>query len=398
MQKATFKSLIELYSEVPEPRVVGRCKHKLVDILVIITCSYLCGISDWEEIELFANERKDWFKKYLELPNGIPSHDTLLRTFKIIDAKAFELIFFEWIQSVVKLKKNQVVAFDGKKVSGTFPWCGSEKGQALSLLNIWAVGDEITLGQKGIKETGYSEPGGIKDCLDYLNLEGMIVTADAASSVLSVAQKIIEKKAHYLLPIKYSQKAQSKALKNIGSLKIKWGKYSLQSTVRGREEKRVCEVIHDKKIIKSFVEKYKWPELKTIGIIKYYRKEKDMRIVIPTKQEDGSYKLIKNRGEYKELREEKFYLCSKRITAKSLLTKAQSHWHLENKLNWQLDVTFKEDANRTRDKVAAENMSMIRKICLNILKSEKTFNKSLKLKSRKCLINEAYLEKTLFNS
>lgn len=400
-RKSLFKddpldSLIDLYEQIPEPRVKGRCKHKLVDVLVIITCAYLCGVADWEEIELFANEKIKWFKKYLELPSGIPSHDTFLRVFKLIDPKAFELIFLNWIQSVIDLKKDQVIAFDGKKVSGTNPKSLKDKERALCLLNIWAVDNNLTLGQLRVKSTGFSESLGIKECLDYLNLEGMIVTADSASAFTGVAEKIRSKKADYLLPIKRSNKSQAQALEEILQKKVKKSKAIKKEKIRGREEIRACEVISDKKVIDEFSSVYKWPDLKVIGVMNYYRKEKEKRVVKQVPSQDGGWKWIKVDGEYRELSEQKFYLSSRILTAEELMEKARSHWHLENKLNWHLDVTFLEDANRTRDKNAAENMSMVRKICLNLLKGETTFNKSLKLKKRKCHMNEAYLEKVLF--
>lgn len=392
-----FNSLVGLYEEIPEPRVEGRCKHKLVDILVIITSAYLCGVTDWEEIEFFAKEKIDWFKKYLELPNGIPSHDTFLRVFKIINPEAFELIFFNWIQSVVELKRNQVIAFDGKKVSGTYPKPASEKGKALCLLNVWAVGNDITLGQFKIKSTGFSESLGIKECLDYIDVRGMIVTADAASAFPTVADKIRAVGGDYLLPIKRSNKAQAKDLEKLLGMKIKKKTFTTSEKARAREEKRSCEVIQDEKIIEEFKLKYRWSDLKTIAVVNYFRKEEDKRIVKQEIAKDGSWKWIKVNGKYRELSERKFYLSSRKLMPKELLQHARSHWNLENKLNWHLDVTFAEDANRTRDKVAAENMSLIRKICLNLLNAETSFNKSLKFKKRKCLMNETYLEKVLFN-
>lgn len=395
-EKKLIGSLVKLYKKVPEPRVPGRCKHKLIDILVLITCAFLCDITEWEEIELYGNEKINWLKKYLELPNGIPSHDTLLRVFKIIDAHTFEIIFFEWIQSVVKLKKEQVIAFDGKRVSGTYPWPASAKGKTLSLLNIWAVEDGIALGQMGIKTTGFSEMTGIKECLKYLNLEGMLVTADAACGFPTVAKSVRDKKADYLLSVKRTNRLQAKELDEIfKEPKLKTHKNKCVS--RGREELRVCGVLTDTDVIKKFGERFNWPDLNTIGVVHYYRKEKDRRTVKQELQKNGAWKWSQNTGEYRELKEKKFYLSSRKLLPKELLEKARSHWHIENKLNWQLDVTFREDANRTRDKVAAQNMSMIRKICLNLLKAETSVKSSLKWKKKKCVLNEAYLEKVLFN-
>jgi predicted transposase YbfD/YdcC len=395
-RKDVFKTIVDLYESIPEPRVHGRCKHKLVDILVIITCSYLVGINDWEEVELYANEKIDWFKQYLELPSGIPSHDTFSRVFKLIDAKAFELVFFSWIQSVIELKEDQVIAFDGKRVSGTYPMSASSKGQALSLLNIWAVDNNITLGQLKISVTGFPESLGIKECIDYIDIKGMIVTADAASSYPSLGEAIISRGGNYLLPVKRSNRPQAKALDAICKLDLKREIYKRSDKKRGREELRVFETINDKKVIDNFCKTFKWPGLKVIGICYYTRKEKDRRIGVHEAQKDGSWKWTKNNADFRELSEKKFYLSSKDLSAKELAEKARSHWHVENKLNWHLDVTFGEDNNRTRDRVAAENMAMVRKICINLLNAETSFKKSLKLKKRKCQINDSYLEKVLF--
>jgi predicted transposase YbfD/YdcC len=396
-RKDAFETIVTLYENVPEPRVKGRCKHKLVDILVLVTCGYLCGVEDWEELELFANEKIDWFKKYLELPSGIPSHDTLLRTFKLIDPKAFELIFFEWIQKVTELKKGQVIAFDGKRITGTYPFSGSDRGQALSLLNIWAVDDNVSLGQLKISVTGFPESVGIKECLDYINIKGMIITADAASSFPTLANKIIDKGGDYLLPVKISNLNKSQDLQILSLSSSKKKSYKKTERHKGRGEMRMYEVVRDLKIIEEYAERYHWPSLKSIGIVTYYRQEKDRRIVKPILQGEDNWKWIKVDDEYREFYKQKFYLSSLDLTAEGLATKSRSHWHVENKLNWHLDVTFNEDGNKTRDKVAAENMSLVRKICINLLKHESTLKKSLKLKKRKCQMNESYLEKVLFN-
>jgi predicted transposase YbfD/YdcC len=168
----------------------------------------------------------------------------------------------------------------------------------------------------------------------------MIVTTDAASSFTGVAEKIRSKKADYLLPIKKSNKAQAIALEKILVSNKFQSQFVKEEKVRGRQETRVCKVITDKKILAGFCEKYPWPDLKTIAVVSYYRKDKEKRVVKQIPQKDGSWKWMKVNDEYRELSEQKFYLSSRLSTAEELMERARSHWHLENKLNWHLDVTL----------------------------------------------------------
>ena len=195
-------SLEACFSDLPDPRVQGRCDHKLMDILIIAVCAVLCGADSWVGVETVARAKETWFRQFLKLENGVPSHDTFGDVFAKIDSEAFQTCFMRWVESVFRVTKGQVVALDGKTLRGSHK---REAGKdAIHLVNAWAVSTGIVLGQRKV-DGKTNEISAIPELLRLLNVSGCIVTIDAMGCQKDIAQTIRAEKADYILRVKDNQ-------------------------------------------------------------------------------------------------------------------------------------------------------------------------------------------------
>lgn len=195
-------SLKRYFGELPDPRVEGRCEHRLVDIIVTAICGVLSGSEGWEDIEEFGHSKLEWLQQFLELPNGIPSHDTFRRVFSLLDATAFQEQFMRWVEGVFRVTQGQVVALDGKTVRGSRDEANGKK--ALHLVSAWASENGVLLGQRKVAEKS-NEITAIPALLEQLYVAGCIVTIDAMGCQTEIARTIIEQQADYVLALKGNQ-------------------------------------------------------------------------------------------------------------------------------------------------------------------------------------------------
>src|SRR5579859_2487756 len=203
-RKATMTddSLEGYFGDMPDPRVVGRCEHKLVDIIIIGICGVLCGAEGWEDIEEFGQSKASWLRQFLELPCGIPSHDTFRRVFSLLDATAFQERFARWVERVFSVERGQVIAIDGKTVRGSHD---KRAGQgAIHLVSAWASESGLLLGQRKVDDKS-NEITAIPELLKSLYVAGCIVTIDALGCQKDIAQTILEQGADYVLALKGNQ-------------------------------------------------------------------------------------------------------------------------------------------------------------------------------------------------
>ncbi len=370
---AENRPLIDELSKINDPRL-DRCKkHKLIDIFVITICGVICGAGTWEQIEQYGNSKYEWFSTFLELPNGIPSHDTIRRVFILINPDEFRTAFISWIKVITNLIKTEVVSIDGKTLRGSH---NKRDGKAaIHMVSAWASEMNMVLGQLKTEEKS-NEITAIPELLDLLDISGCIVTIDAMGCQKKIAAKIIDKEADYVLALKknqgtlydevnlFFQDAKKNNFENI--------QHSYHETVdgdHGRIETRRHWVISDTGWLGN---KCLWKGLNSIGMVE---RERDIDDKISC--------------------ETTYYILSQKCDAAMFADYARKHWGIENKLHWGLDVSFREDECRKRVGHSAENFAMIRHIALNLLKQENSMRKSINTKRLQAGWDEIYLMKVL---
>jgi len=372
MEQLIQEGVLFYFHRIEDPRVLKRCKHRLIDVIAIAVCARICGAESFVEMEEFGIQRELWFKEFLELSNGIPSHDTFCRVFSILEPRALELAFQEWVKSIRKtLSPCARVSLDGKTVNGTYPKFNGVT-RPLVLVNAFCHDSGLTLTQAQAPSTGNAETKAALACIDDLDLEKALVSVDAGVGRRSVLTRLIEKKAHYLVPVKSNARTQFLELK-IHIKKLKKEKFfefasNKEENSHGRNEKRQCFVMDSKGLSERF--KLSYPEVKSVIEIER----------------------IRNREKTNWM-----YVSSKKLNAEAALHEIRDHWKIENRLHWSLDVIFDEDGCRVREKVAARNLSLIRKIAFNLLQTCPQKGSKL-VKIKRAAWNPEYLQNLLINN
>ena len=345
-------------------RINRKKKHLLIDIISIAIAASLCGCSGYEEIADFARLRIDFFKTFLELPNGIPSHDTFNRVFAYMDPKKFESCFRGWVNAILDSPKGQLLCIDGKTIRGAKT--GGIKSP-IHMVSAWASESNMVFGQVKVSEKS-NEITAIPELLKALLIKNCIVSIDAMGCQENIAECIIDGGGDYVLAVKNNQQ---KLFENIeDSFRFfKPMQVNIDQNVdHGRVEKRTCSIITD------------------LGHIEQPEKWKNIKAMV--KIESERYFKIDGKTE----KAERFYIISKLEAASFYQEKIRSHWGIENKLHWSLDVIFQEDAGRKRLENASQNFSLVNKVALNILKNDKTNNFSMNRKRRIAAIDLDYLK------
>lgn len=362
-------SLQNHFSSLSEPRVSRTRIHKLEDIIFISISAIICGAESWNDIEYFGKSKEDWLRTFLELPNGIPSHDTFNRVFSALDSEEFERCFIDWTRSVAELCEHEVIAIDGKTMCGAR---ASGKKSAVHLVSAWASQNNIVLGQVKVDEKS-NEITAIPKLLNLLVIKGCIVTIDAMGCQKEIAKHILEKEADYILGLKGNQGLLlEQTIDSFRFLKSEEVHEELDFGY-GRIETRRCSVINDLSLIEACDN---WKGLKSLIRIE-------------------SKRYIKAKGKTEE--EVRYYISSLSFNAELMNKSIRSHWGVENSLHWILDVGFNEDASRKRSGNAAQNYSIMNRIALNLLKNDKTTKVGIRSKRLKAGWNNKYLIQLLKN-
>jgi predicted transposase YbfD/YdcC len=360
--RVTAKPLLVEFKTLTEPRVARTRLHSLNEILVIAICGFVCGVEDWVDLEFFGNCKKEWFKTFLPLANGIPSHDTFGRVFAALDPVEFSRCFARWMRGVSKVTDGQVVAIDGKTLRHSFDTAA--KKSAIHMVSAWATRNQVVLGQVKTDEKS-NEITAIPKLLEMLFLEGCIVTIDAMGCQREIVERIVEKGADYVISLKGNQEKLHEEVKALFAEareeRFETMPHSYAETEddeHGRIEKRRCWVTGRLDAVK---ERAKWPSLNSIGMV-----ESERTI--------GGVKSCETR-----------YFISSLLgdDATKFSGAIRSHWSVENNLHWVLDVAFREDESRVRKDNAPENMAMMRHVALNLLKQASTEKKRVSIKSRR---------------
>ncbi len=360
-------SLHEHFKKLPDTRIHRNKKHLLIDIVIMTITSVICGADSWNSIELFGKAKKDFLSKFLTLPNGIPSHDTINRVISSINQDKFEGLFTQWVNSIKDQSiSSEVIAIDGKTVRRSKDTYHNKK--PIHLVSAWANSNKLVLGQKKVEDKS-NEITAIPELLKILDIEDSIITIDAMGTQRKIAEEIITQKANYILALKGNNSYLEEDVKNIFNFQKPGSTNQTVEKGHGRIETRKCEVITDLTFLED---KEKWSKLKAI-------------VRITSKREINEKVSTENR----------FYISSLDSQAKDFNTFIREHWGVENSLHWTLDMTFREDQQRKRINNAAQNFALIQKIALNLLKSEDSKNISIKSKRLKAAWDEKFLLKIL---
>jgi predicted transposase YbfD/YdcC len=372
MEKQPTAALLEHLATVPDPRSARQRWHKLSDILVIAVCAVLCGAESYPAIEDFGYEREEWLGQFLELPAGIPSHDTFNRVLRLVDPVELQSCFLRGRHAVAEVTDGEVVAIDGKALRRSFAK-GSAK-RAIPMVSAWATANGVVLGQRKV-DTKSNEITAIPAVLALLALKGCMVTIDAMGCQRDMAQKIGEQGADYVLALKGNQPMLEQAVERFFVTGPKAEAHWTQSDYHehpeqghGRVETRRAWSSAD---LEAEVRAAAWPGLQSIGMVEATRTVGEKTSV-----------------------EQRFYLSSLPPRAFEFAQAVRKHWGIENQLHWTLDVTFREDQSRLRTGHGAENFAVLRHIALNLLRQEPSA-KSLPRKRLACALNPDYLLKVL---
>lgn len=365
------------FSKLEDPRIDRQKLHQLMDILVIAICAVICGAETWVDIENFGKARIEWFKKFLELPHGIPSHDTFGRVFDLLKAPAFEACFFDWVQAVNQITRGQVIAIDGKELRHSFDSFLGKK--AIHLVSTWANDNRLILAQRKV-DRKTNEITAIPELLEALELTGCIVTIDAMGCQKDIASKIVERKADYILSAKGNQGYLYEDIAHLFELYLKEPNplqyvESYAKTVdkdHGRIEIRECWTLSAPFYQPAIRNAEEWEQLTSLVCIRRERRLPDKTQV-----------------------ETRYYIASLPPHAEKLLQAIRDHWGIENSVHWILDVAFNEDHSRVRKDHAPENLAVIRRIALNLLRKEKTAKGGIQARRLQCAWDENYFFKVL---
>ena len=368
------KTLIECFDGLPDPRMDRTRRHKLVDILVMGLCSLLTRGESFTDMEDFGRVRLEWLKTFLELPSGIPSHDTFNRVFSAIDPHAFLECFALWVQGICPNLSDEVVAIDAKALRRAL-----NDGESIPyIVNAWASDNGLVLGQVKVDEKS-NEITAVPELLRVLKLKGCIVTLDAMGCQKEIAANIIEQRADYVLALKGNHATVHEEVRTFFEDVVlpcatecedtaDTDKMDFHQTIEkghGRIETRRYWQSTD---IDWFEDKGLWKGLKSFGMVESIRKVKG-----------------------KSTLERRYYLSSLPLHAQRFGEAVRGHWGLENSLHWSLDVTFREDDSRARTRNAAQNVATLRRIALNLIKKDRSRNCSLRSKRYIASIDHDFL-------
>jgi len=382
MPKHPKLSLIEHFKDLPDPRVNRTKDHELIDVLTIAICTLLCAGESFNDMEDFGQAKEEWFKTFLSLRNGIPSHDTFNRVFAALDPQAFGECFMAWTQSLRTAVAQEIVALDGKALRRALDADQNSK----VIVSAWAQSNGLVLGQLKVAAKS-NEITALPKLLRALELSGCIVTVDAMGTQKQIAKEIKEADADYVMALKGNHEVVHQEVKSFLDATVAEaattrppgarpspavvGLATLQTVEKdhGRIETRRY---YQSAALEWFADRALWAGLQTLGMVEAER-------------EVGGKKTVERR----------YYLSSLPLGVETFARAVRGHWAVENSLHWVLDVQMGEDDSRARTGYAAENLAALRRLALNLLKREATKKRGIRGKQLNASWDHAYLLRLL---
>jgi predicted transposase YbfD/YdcC len=368
-------SLVDAFSSLEDPRIERNKRHKLIDIIVLSICAVVSGSDGWESIEEFGKNKLDWLRQWIALENGVPSHDCIARVISRLEPTEMSRCFALWVKSVAELTEGEIIAIDGKTARHSY----NRKGKlgAIHMVSAWANQAGMSLGQVKTAEKS-NEITAIPVLLEMLEIKGCIITIDAMGCQTNIAEKIIEKKADYVLAVKDNQKLlheaitdyfkEAKAANNPALCQLHC--HEDINAGHGRIERRSFYLSTN---LDTLPDASRWRGLKSIGMV-----ESERTI-------DGKTSI-----------DQRYYICS--ITeVEHFSHAARKHWGVENSLHWVLDVVFREDDSRIRTGYAPENFNVMRQLAINLLNKDASKG-SVKKKRFRAALSDDFRENVVFSN
>ena len=368
-------TIADHFGEMEDPRVGWSIQHKLIDIITIAICAVICGADTWVDIETYGLAKLEWLGQFLELPNGIPSHDTFARVFARLNPEQFQQSFLSWIKSISNVTQGEVIAIDGKTLRHSYD--RSQSQGAISMVSAWATTNRLVLGQVKVDKKS-NEITAIPKLLKVLSLRGCIVTIDAIGCQKEIVKLITQQEGDYIITLKKNQGSLYKRVEALFSeaLRSKYQGFTHSSNRcsqenHGREETRYCVMLSN--VHSQIDPEGEWQNLHSIGRADVMRTS------------NGKTKI-----------ETRYFISSLSNNARLLADSIRQHWGIENSLHWVLDVAFREDDSRIRVDNAPQNFAILRHIANSLLQQDKFVKTGIKNKRLKAGWDNEYLAKVLF--
>jgi predicted transposase YbfD/YdcC len=353
-------SFVDHFEGLSDPRMERQRLHSLESVLFIAVCAVICGATSFVDMEDFGNAKLDWFSERLEMPNGVPSHDTFQRVFSLIDPVQFEECFIDWTEAIRQAVDGDIIAFDGKTLRRSFN--NSTGLGAIHVLNAWSSANDFCIGQ--MKVDGKSnEITAMPKLIKLLDVRGCVITADALNCQKEIAREIIDGGGNYVLAVKANQPSLHDDIKLLfedsisEGFEVAYTECEADDWGHGRAETRRCWSVCIKDL--EWFKHSGWAGLSSIACVQSTRRTRDGESV-----------------------ERRYFIASFDDTAK-IARSVRHHWHVENKLHWVLDVDFDEDSCRARTDHEPENFALLRQIAHNLIRRESSKKVSIRRKMNK---------------
>ena len=376
-KESLIESIEKHFGSIPDKRVVTRSCHKLVDIIAIAILGILCGADGWVAIETYGKAKEQWLSSFLELPHGIPSHDTFGRVFRELDPEILEKNFQAWVEVIAQELEIEVIAIDGKNLKGSYDREKSLK--SLTMVSAWSSSHRLVLGQVAVKQKS-NEITAIPILLEQLDLNGGIITIDAMGTQTAIAKQIKQAGANYILTLKRNHPSLAKEAHD-------WFENN-QDQLNNHEmiaSQSSCEAGHHRLEKRQF---WQVPVQEVFSQAKIAQWSGLQTLVI-----EQSSRTLWNKTTHST----RFFLSSLKPEFPNFPTSIRSHWGIENQLHWCLDVVFAEDNSRIRKDHAPRNMSLLKRLALNLLRRDSSKG-SLKMKRYRAGLDNAFLFHILSHS